>query len=126
MARAVWVDSEGNRYHRHFDFSVTTCRDTGDKVWIGPSAHDDELKPWTAECLKHGQPMFFATLQQAKHHSRVVDWCGGCAHDRGWHDGHEQDLCLNYEGEVACFEEVIDTSDVEVGTFYRFELVEVV
>ena len=53
MARAVWVDKEGNRYHRHFQASVAINRASGTKILIeeieDPDAYEDGFK-WQTLC----------------------------------------------------------------------------
>ena len=51
MARAVWVDKEGNRYHRHFQASVAINRASGTKILI------DEIEdPDAYEMDSSGRP----------------------------------------------------------------------
>ncbi len=126
MARAVWVDQEGNRYHRHFDFSVTTSRETGIKIQIEVDA-DVQGYNYTVKCLKHGSASMEVTLAEAKEAaSHPTSWCYECDHDlhhKGDWDTCSVQICKDRAWDGAPL--VFDTSDVKVGTFYRYEPIEV-
>ena len=128
MARAVWVDKEGNRYHRHFQASVAINRASGTKILIeeneDPDTYD-EFK-WQTLCLDHARICHWETLEQARRWAAQPDWCGPCQHII-WHDDAPIEECLTENLDCAydhtnLSESRTDVNDeVEIGTFYRYE-----
>ena len=52
MARAVWLDKDGNRYHRHFQASVAINRASGTKILI----EENEEIPMPTKMDSSGRP----------------------------------------------------------------------
>ena len=127
MARAVWVDKEGNRYHRHFQASVAINRASGTKILIeeieDPDAYEDGFK-WQTLCLDHARICHWETLAQARMHAAWPEWCGPCQHIMH----HDTDECLHEYNSECAYDRTdlsksrTDVNDgVEIGTFYRYE-----
>ncbi len=130
MARQVWVDSEGNRYHRHFESSVAVNRASGTKILVveneDPDSYD-EFK-WATMCLDHARICHWETLAQAQSHARMPEWCGPCQHIIGHEDTIEECVVENYDCAYDHCDLTTTRTDVndgvEIGTFYRYELIE--
>ena len=129
MARQVWVDSEGNRYHRHFESSVAVNKASGTKILIEENEDGesyDEFK-WQTLCLDHARICHWDTLALARRHAACPDWCGPCQHIMY----HDTDECL-HEYNTECAYDHTDLSktrtdindDIQIGTRYRYELIE--
>jgi len=130
MSRQVWVDSEGNRYHRHFESSVAINRASGTKILVveneDPDAYAEGLK-WSTMCLDHAMICHWETLAQAQSHARMPEWCGPCQHIMF----HDTDECL-HEWNTQCAYDPSDLSvtrtdvndGVEIGTTHCYELIE--
>ena len=59
MARAVWVDSEGNRYHRHLESVTKKCRASGTRILVRRVHDMDGVK---AEAVMHPTPPTLAMV----------------------------------------------------------------
>ena len=130
MARAVWVDNQGNRYHRHFSESVAVNKASGTKILVteneDPGSYAEGFK-WATMCLDHARICHWETLALARRHAACPDWCGPCQHIM-WHDSDE---CL-HEYNTECAYDHTDLSTtrtdvndgVEIGTRYRYERIE--
>jgi hypothetical protein len=130
MARAVWVDSKGNRYHRHFSESVAINKASGTKILVteneDPGSYAEGFK-WATMCLDHARICHWETLAQARMHAAQPDWCGPCQHIMY----HDTDECL-HEYATECAYDHTDLSqtrtdindDIGIGMRYRYELIE--
>ena len=137
MARAVWVDSEGNRYHRHLESVTKKCRASGTRILVRRVYEMDELAA-EAVCLDHGKYMTFDSMTHALHHSSVPEWCEFCCH-KMWNECGP--FCIveeHYPYEACKLDEtsgddpklradwLYDEEETKIGKRYRYELLEVV
>jgi len=77
--RNVWLDKEGNRYHRSLESVTKKCRLSGTRILVRRVYDADEI---TAEavCLDHSKFTSFHSMTHALHHSAVPEWCEYCCH----------------------------------------------
>ena len=135
MAGKIWVDQEGNRYSRHFESKVSTNKLSGTHIGVF-AIRDIEGISWDAVCLDHGQCMSFETLTSALHHSTVPEWCAYC-HHKIWNECGPDCNDLHYYPYEECKLDETSGDDpsldarwlyhgwnLEIGTRYRFELIE--
>ena len=140
MARAVWVDSKGNRYHRHLESVTKKCRLSGTRILVRRVYDMDEIKA-EAVCLDHGKYASFHSMKHALYHSASPSWCEFCCHKIWDHCGPD---CVSEDHYpwTACTLDaasgdpenngdlffrgdwLFDPEEREIGMRYRYELIE--
>ena len=135
MARQVWVDSKGNRYHRHLESVTKKCRLSGTRILVRRVYEMDELAA-EAVCLDHGKYMTFDSMTHALHHSSVPEWCEFCCH-KMWNEcgpfciveeHYPYEACkldeTSGDDPKLCADWLYDEEETKIGKRYRYELIE--
>ena len=140
MARAVWVDSKGNRYHRHLESVTKKCRVSGTRILVRRVYDMDEVKA-EAVCLDHGKYASFHSMENALYHSSSPSWCEFCCHKIWDHCGPDCVSEDHYPWKACTLDKtsgdpenngdlffrgdwLFDEEERKIGKRYRYELIE--